>query len=128
MATTYAPAGYRTVTPYLSVPDVDRLIGFLERAFGADVVERHADERGTVLHAQVLIGDSRLMIGPANPKLGPMPGALYVYVRDTDATYARALEAGAASVMEPVDQFFGDRGAGVRDVCGNVWWIATSKG
>ena len=57
----------------------------------------------------------------------PMPGAIYLYVNDTDATYKRALQAGASSVMEPADQFYGDRNAGVKDPVGNFWWIATHK-
>ncbi len=55
----------------------------------------------------------------------PMPGSIYLYVKDTDATYQRALKAGATSVMEPADQFYGDRNAGVKDPIGNMWWIAT---
>jgi uncharacterized glyoxalase superfamily protein PhnB len=67
------------------------------------------------------------MIGEAGGQWQPMPCNLYVYVPDTDATYRRALAAGAVSIMEPSDQYYGDRNAGVKDPCGNSWWLATHK-
>lgn len=86
----------------------------MERMNGADNI---------VGHAAVRIGDS----AAARGEWKPMPGAIYLYVKDADATYKRALEAGATSLMEPADQFYGDRSAGVRDPVGNYWWIATHK-
>jgi PhnB protein len=77
------------------------------------------------MHAEVRIGDSILMMGEASEEFPPMPGSFYVYVEDTDAAYQRALDAGAETLMEPADQFYGDRNAGVWDSCGNSWWIAT---
>jgi PhnB protein len=65
------------------------------------------------------------MLGEANEQWSPMPGTIHLYVEDCDAAYRRALDAGASSLQEPADQFYGDRMAGVRDPVGNMWWIAT---
>jgi PhnB protein len=119
------PDGYRTVTPYLVVRDVPRLIEFLQQAFGATELMRHLRPDGSVMHAEVQIGDSRVMIGEAPPSSPPMPGCIHLYVVDTDALYHLALQAGATSLREPTNQFYGDRMAGVQDFAGNQWWIAT---
>src|SRR6266568_5870663 len=95
--------------------------------FDATELERMSRPDGTIGHAEVRIGDSVVMMGEARGESTPMPGTLYVYVSDTDAVYKRALEAGAASLMEPADQFYGDRNAAVKDAVGNRWWIATHK-
>jgi len=125
MAVKPIPEGFHTVTPYLVVPGVAKLIGFMEKAFDAEVVERMDTPDGTVMHAQVRIGDSMIMMGEASEKHPARPGNLYLYVKDTDSLYKQALAAGATSTMEPADQFYGDRGAGVKDFAGNEWWIGT---
>lgn len=125
MAVKPIPEGYHSVTPYLSAPSGEALIGFLERAFGATVTELLRRPDGTFWHGEVRIGDSTVMIGEGRPDWPPRGSALYLYVEDTDATYRRALAAGATSIMEPVDVFYGDRNAGVQDPAGNQWWIAT---
>ena len=119
------PEGYRTVTPYLVVPDAGALIEFLERAFHAEETERTAAPDGRVMHAAVRIGDSMVMMGGASERHPPRPGTIYLYVPDADAAYERALAAGATSLMEPADQFYGDRNGGVEDLWGNQWWIGT---
>jgi len=118
------PEGHRTVTPFLRVVDAARLIEFLKPAFGGEVAFRMDGPNGTVVHAEVKIGDSMIMIGqsPAEDALRSM---IHLYVPDTDAAYKSALAAGATSIREPADQFYGDRSAGVRDFCGNEWWVAT---
>ena len=122
----YKPEGHQSVVPYVMVKPVDKLLDFLVEVFAAKVTERMARPDGSVMHASVTIDDSTVMMGePADPQLGAMPASLYIYVRDTDATYKRALAAGAVSVMEPADQFYGDRNAGVKDSLGNVFWIGT---
>jgi uncharacterized glyoxalase superfamily protein PhnB len=121
------PDGYHTVTPYLTVRDVPRLIEFLQQAFGATEVLRMPGPDGAIAHAEVTIGDSRVMMGEANASSPPMPANLHLYVVDTDALYHLALQAGATSLREPADMFYGDRMAGVRDPVGNHWWIATHK-
>ena len=121
------PDGYHTVTPYLIVEGVAELIDFLKQAFDGVETERMPGPDGKVGHGEVRIGDSVVMMGEASGEWKPMPGSIYLYVNDTDATYKRALDAGATSVMEPADQFYGDRNAGVKDASGNMWWIATRK-
>jgi PhnB protein len=119
------PDGYHTISPYLIVRDVAGLMDFVIRAFEGKEIERMADPSGLVMHGEVRIGDSIVMMGEASGPYPPMPGAMYLYLNDTDRVYARAIKAGAISVMEPADQFYGDRNAGVKDQWGNVWWIAT---
>lgn len=118
------PDGYQDVIPYLHVPDVTAHVEFLKQVFGATVKEELHGEGGEVRHGEVRIGDSVVMLGkPPGGEL--MPSNLYIYVADTDAAYGRALALGATTVMEPADQFYGDRNAGVKDVAGNIWWIST---
>ena len=119
------PEGHHTVTPYLVVEGVARLIDFLKQAFGAEEKLRMPRPDGTVMHAEVRIGDSTVMMGEPMGEWTPMPGMLHLYVDDTDSMYRRALQAGATSLSEPADQFYGDRTAGVQDPSGNRWWIAT---
>jgi PhnB protein len=120
-----APQELRSITPYLHPNSAPPMIDFLKRAFGAEEVERHQDAAGTVHHAKIRVGDSIIAMGEAHGPYLPMPPALHLYVPDTDATYRRALEAGAISIDEPVDAGYGDRYAGVKDPFGNVWYIAT---
>jgi PhnB protein len=127
MATQHIPAGYHSVTPYLVVENAKQLIVFLEQAFGAEVTERMARADGSIGHAEVRIGDSVIMLSDARDQWKPLQSAVYLYVPDTDVVYRRALEAGATSVMEPADQFYGDRNAGVQDSAGNFWWIGTHQ-
>ena len=119
------PEGHHTVTPYLVVEGVPKLIDFLKQAFGAEERLRMPRPDGTVMHAEVRIGDSIVMMGEPMGEWKPMPGMLHLYVDDTDSLYKRALQAGATSLREPSDEFYGDRAAGVRDPSGNHWWIAT---
>ena len=121
------PEGFRSVTPYLPVQDVPMLLDFLKHAFDATEIMRLPRPDGVIMHAEVRIGDSIVMLGEATDECQPMPGSIYLYVHDTDATYQRALQAGATSTMEPSDQFWGDRHAGVIDPVGNRWWIATHQ-
>jgi len=121
------PEGCHSITPYLLVPDVGRLIKFLKQAFDGVERERIARPNGTILHAQVKIGDSILMIGEPQSPWKPLSTMLYLYVPDVDATYKRAVAAGGVSAVEPMDMFYGDRSACVKDVADNSWWIATHK-
>lgn len=121
------PKGYHTVTPYLTVEGVARLIEFLKKAFGARLKERMIRSDGSIGHTEVVIGDSVVMMGDATEKYKAAPGKIYLYVKNTDLFYKKALAAGAASTMEPQDMFWGDRNAGVKDPFGNEWWIATHK-
>jgi uncharacterized glyoxalase superfamily protein PhnB len=119
------PAGYHTVTPYLVAADGEGLLAFLKAAFGAEVLSRAVRPDGGIANAEVRIGDSMLMLAQAREPWKPMPSGFYLYVQDTDAAYRAALAAGGSSTLEPGDQFYGDRNAGVQDPWGNNWWIAT---
>ena len=125
------PEGYRTVTPYLVAKDAPRLLEFVKQTFGATEHFRSTGSAGG-MHAEVQLGDSRMMIGGGGPEYSwkgdAKLGAFHVYVHDCDATYRRALEAGGTGVDEPVDQSYGERSATVRDAEGNHWYIATYKG
>ena len=120
------PDGFHTVTPYLIVDGAKKVIDFMQQALGA----KHDHEPtlrpdGTIMHATLRIGDSMVMISDASEHAKAMPVMLYLYVPNVDAAYQLALKAGATSIMEPADQFYGDRSAGVRDQFGNQWYIAT---
>ncbi len=125
MAIKPRPDGYHSVTPYLVVDGAARVIDFLKEVFNAQEVMRLAAPGGRIGHAEMRIGDSVVMLGDAHGEHKPMQAMLHVYVDDADATYQRAVAAGATSVQAPVDQFYGDRSGGVKDPCGNLWWIAT---
>jgi PhnB protein len=114
---------YRTVTPYLVVPDADAELEFLKAAFGGAEAACHRNADHTVMHAEITIGDSLVMLGQAGGPWKPLPAALYLWVEDVDATYARALDAGATSESEPEDKPYGHRNAGVVDPNGVTWWI-----
>lgn len=125
MAVKPIPEGFHTVTPYLMVEGASKLIDFLRRAFEAKEIYRQNMPDGTVMHAQVRIGDSMLMMSDATSQHKPMPSMIYLYVEDVDAVYNRALKAGATSLRKPTDEFYGDRSGGVKDQFGNQWWIGT---
>lgn len=122
------PDGYHSVTPYLTVRGATKVIDFLKHAFGAKV-SHDAIKRpdGTIMHAQVLIGDSRVMIAEESPMAPPTMSTLYIYVPNVDSVYQQAVKAGGKTVMEPTDMFYGDRSGGVKDPSGNTWFIATHK-
>jgi PhnB protein len=125
MAVKPIPEGHHTVTPYLVVPKAVQLIDFMKQAFAAEEIQRFTLPDGSIMHAEVRIGDSRVMLGEAGGEYAPMPAMLHLYVEDVDAVYQQALQAGAASLREPADQPDGDRRGGVKDQSGNQWWIAT---
>lgn len=114
---------YRTVTPYLLVNDADAELRFLEAAFGGTVGHCSRTPAGQVMHAEVTIGDSLVMLGQSGPAWPARPCALYLWVDDVDATWARALDAGGTEESKPEDKPYGHRNAGVNDPNGNTWWI-----
>ncbi len=120
------PAGHHTVTPGFAIPNAGKVIAFLERAFGGKLVERYDGPNGIVFHAEMMLGDSAVMLGSGQPGEPERPASLSFYV-DTgeavDATYRRALDAGAKSLTEPKNQFYGYRSACVQDPGGNRWTI-----
>jgi PhnB protein len=129
------PDGYHSVTPYLIVKGADRAIEFYRRAFGARELFRMAQPDGRVGHAELEIGDSRVMLADEHPEIGARspqsiggsPVTIHLYVEDVDATVARAVEAGARVHRPVADQFYGDRNGGITDPFGHVWFVATHK-
>ncbi|MGA7923194.1 MAG: VOC family protein [Thermoplasmata archaeon] len=129
------PDGYHTATPALTVDDGVRALEFYSKAFSAKKREGVSMFEGKILHAEFQVGDSVFMLsdefpamGNRSPKsLGGTTGGVWLYVADVDATYRQALAAGAASVSEPTDMFWGDRHARVRDPFGHEWSIATHR-
>ena len=122
----YKPANYSTVSPYLIVNGADATIDFLKLVFGAIELRRFPDESGKLRHAEVRIDDTVIMLAdPAPPDWPPISSYMHIYVQDVNATYRKAMEAGAVSVQEPVKKQDEDKRGGVKDAGGTTWWIAT---
>jgi len=120
------PDGYTAITPYLIVENAAELLDFLVNAFGAVERMRMAMPEGGIGHAEVEIDGAVLMLSDAAPPEFPAGDSkLHLYVKDVDSAYAQALSAGATSVAEPADQFYGDRVARIVDPCGNHWTVAS---
>lgn len=126
MAVKPIPDGYPRVTPVLNVNGAAQLIEFLKKAFGFEERMRMPAPGGAIGHAELQLGDSMLMLSDALREPA-MPGSIFLYVEDTDAAFRAALLAGATSIMEPTDMFWGDRFARVRDPAGNLWGLATHQ-
>jgi uncharacterized glyoxalase superfamily protein PhnB len=116
------------VAPYLIVDGAARTIDFLRVVFGAEEIRRFAAPDGGIMHAEVRLDDTVLMLGDAGPGYPSVPAHVHVYVPDVDATYHRALEAGATPVRPPAQQGDDDKRGGVKDPGGTTWWIGTRVG
>jgi uncharacterized glyoxalase superfamily protein PhnB len=125
MSTSHKPAGYTSVAPYLIVNGAAATIEFLTRVFGATRLRSYPGPAGTLMHAEVRIDDTVVMIADATPQWPATVSQVHVYVPDVDAAYRRALDAGATSVQEPVKKEDEDKRGGVKDAGGTTWWIAT---
>ena len=121
----HKPEGYTTVSPYLIVDGASATIEFLRTVFQAVEIRRFPAPTGKVMHAEVRIDDTVVMIADGVDGWPPALSHVHVYVADVDATYRRALEAGATSVQEPVKKQDADKRGGVKDAGGTTWWIAT---
>jgi uncharacterized glyoxalase superfamily protein PhnB len=119
------PDGYHTVTPYLIVKGADKFIAFMTTVFDAKVTEQLIHPDGRIGHTELRIGDSLIMLAEVPDDKSPTPIMLHLYVEDVEAAFNRAIDAGAASVTAPADQFYGDRSGGVIEPSGNTIWIAT---
>jgi PhnB protein len=120
------PKGYHAVTAALTQDDAAKTIEFCKKAFGAKVLMRMDGPGGKIMHAEVLIGDSIVMLNDVMQEPA-QPAGLFLYVTDVDKTFARALKAGATALMPPQDMFWGDRFGRVQDPSGNRWGIATHR-
>jgi PhnB protein len=128
MAAKPIPEGYHTITPYLTVRGAPKVIEFLKQAFGAEMSHDPVKRPdGTIMHAEVKIGDSRIMIAEEHEMAKATSSSLYLYVPNVDAVYQQAIKAGGKTVMEPMDMFYGDRSGAVKDPSGNSWFVATHK-
>jgi PhnB protein len=125
MTVNFKPVGFHTITPFLLVKNASNLIDFMKQVFEAEEVERYSNEDGSIMHAVLQIGDSRVMLSDASEQFPERTSMLHLYLPDVDTVYQRALSTGATSLREPVDEFYGDRSAGVLDSFGNQWWLAT---
>lgn len=135
MAVNPIPEGYHTLTPYLAVEDAARAIDFYQEAFGATELLRMPAPDGKIAHAELQLGDSKLMLSdpfeqsqvqPPSTRGGPT-ASVFMYVEDVDSTFAQAKSAGATVVSELEDMFWGDRFGTVADPFGHVWSLATHK-
>jgi PhnB protein len=135
MAVKTIPEGYHTVTPYLTIRGAARAIDFYKRAFGAEETMRMPGPGERIMHAEIRIGDSPVMISDEMPEmgnkspqtLGGVPGYLFLYVNDVDRAFQRAVDAGAQVKMVPTDMFWGDRYGRLVDPFGHEWGLATHK-
>jgi PhnB protein len=129
----YMPQGYNTVSPCLIVNDAARAIDFYKAAFGAREIVRMAGPNNTIAHAELEIGNSRIMLGNEMPNMGyrsatsigASPVTLYVYLPDCDSVVKKAVSAGAELTRPVENQFYGDRNGTIHDPFGHVWTIAT---
>jgi len=126
------PEGYHTITPQLTLDNAAQTIEWYKKALGAQELDRSLGPDGKIMHAELKIGDSRIMVndvmmGKGPRALGGSPASLWLFVEDCDQLFKRAVDAGAKVQMEMQDQFWGDRGGAVADPEGYTWWIATRK-
>jgi PhnB protein len=127
------PEGYHTITPQLTLDNAAQTIDWYKKALGAEEVSRSVGPDGKIMHAELKIGDSRIMVndvmqGYKGPQaFGGSPASLWLYVENSDALFKRAVDAGATVQMPIDDQFWGDRGGAVADPAGYTWWISTRK-
>src|SRR5215510_5781278 len=126
------PAGYHTITPSLTLDNAAQTIDWYKRALGAEELSRSVGPDGRIMHAEIKIGDSRIMMNDVMMGKGPhayggSPLSLWLYVEDADALFNRAVGAGAKVQMPLADQFWGDRGGAIADPEGYTWWISTRK-
>ncbi len=125
MSSPYKPDGYTSAAPYLIVSGAAASIDFLVRVFDARELRRMARPDGAIMHAEVRLDDTVIMIADGVEGWPPVAAHVHVYVTDVDATYRRALDAGAASVQEPAKKDDEDKRGGIKDAGGTTWWIAT---
>jgi uncharacterized glyoxalase superfamily protein PhnB len=125
MAVNYIPQDYHTVTPYLVCEQAEATLDFITKAFGAKVGQRFNGPDGKLMHCEVTVGDSKLMVGQASGQMQALKCMLYLYFPNADEVYKKGVAAGGEAVQEVKDQFYGDRAGCLKDASGNTWWVAT---
>ncbi|RYE24130.1 MAG: VOC family protein [Sphingobacteriales bacterium] len=120
------PEGYQTVMPYLIIPNAAGFLQFTKDVFGATEKMKRMRDEHTLMHGEVQIGGCTIMFAESTTEYPTQPAGLFICVADADATYQKALDAGATSIMPPADQDYG-RSSGVKDPHGNTWWITKAK-
>ena len=126
MTKAYNPNNYSSVSPYLIVNGAAGTIEFLKTVFDAVELQKYADDTGRLMHAEVRIDDTVVMLAdPIPPDWLAVDSHVHIYVQDVDATYDKALKAGAASVQAPIKKQDADKRGGVKDEGGTTWWIST---
>jgi len=120
------PADYQQVMPYLILKNAAGFMQFMKEVFGAREKAMHMRDEQTIMHGEITVGSCVIMFAEATDQYAAETGGFFIYVTDADATYALALEKGATSVMPPADQPYG-RSCGVKDFCGNTWWVTSQN-
>ena len=120
-----AGAVQQTITPYFTVHDADRLIRFLAAAFDASVVKESRYDDNSLQHARLMVGNSLIMLNETTDDYPVNLSQMHIFVKDADHAYKTAIGLGATSLMQPNDRPHGDRMAGIKDPCGNIWWLAS---
>jgi uncharacterized glyoxalase superfamily protein PhnB len=128
MSVPYKPAGYTSVAPYLVVDNAAKVIDFLITVFGAERLRIHTAESGRLQHAEVRIDDTVVMLADSLEGYPAIPSNVHVYVKDVDATFKKAIAAGATSVQEPLKKDDPDKRGGFRDPGGITWWVGQQIG
>ncbi len=118
------PKNHQTVMPYLILKDVRGFLKFAQNVFNAKILVEHLDDDNRVMHAEIKIGDSTIMMGEANEIWGVNNAGMFMYVENADESFHQALESGAIKITEMADQEYG-RSGGVKDPFGNIWWITS---
>jgi PhnB protein len=127
------PQGYHTVTPSIFVRGAGKAIDFYTKAFGAEEVMRFPGPDGSIMHAEIRVGDSPIMLADEMPEqggrspeaFGGTPVSFFVYGENVDAAWKRAVDAGATPIVPLADQFWGDRAGCLKDPFGHQWWLAS---
>jgi PhnB protein len=128
MNASYKPTGYTSVAPYLIVSNAGDTIKFLAAVFGAKELRKFTDPAGRVVHAEVRLDDTVVMLAEGGGSFPAVPAHVHVYVSDVGAVYARAMAQGAISIQEPVKKDDEDKRGGIQDAGGTTWWLATKVG
>jgi PhnB protein len=124
MANINVPKGYQRIMPYLILTDAEKFLPFMQQVFGATEKMKMMRDETTIMHAELIVNDQVIMYAGANEQYPAEPGGFFIYVEDADKTYQAALAAGASSIMPPDTKDYG-RSGGIKDPCGNSWWITS---